>query len=344
MEEVKAVKRAGFERKSAEESRNLKLCLACSIGGHFTQMLELKDVYEKYEHFFVTNPGKQTISILKNKKKYFMPQRKGKKMNFLKQFLLSLKILLIEKPDVIITTGSGDMFWICVLAKLFRKRVIYIESFARVTSPSKFGKVAYKFADLFIYQWRNLKRFYPHGIYGGVIFNIPDANKEDDCDTAYSYFITVGTLPNDFSRLLSKVDELIERGVINGRVFAQIGYSRYIPKNYEYTDFLDLDKFEDVIKKSEMVITHGGVGSIMSALKNDKRTIVVPRYRKFREIADDHQLDITRELEREGKIVAVYDIDDLEEAIRKAKALKVRMKSRDTRIKRIIIDWLERET
>ena len=345
MEEVKAVKRAGFERKRAEESRNLKLCLACSIGGHFTEMLELKDVYEKYEHFFVTNPGKQTISILKNKKKYFMPERKGKKMNFLKQFFLSLKILLIEKPDVIITTGSGDMFWICVLAKLFRKRVIYIESFARVTSPSKFGKVAYKFADLFIYQWRNLKRFYPHGIYGGIIFNVLDVNKEGNCDTTYSYFITVGTFQNDFSRLLSKVDELIERGVINGRVFAQIGHSKYIPKNYEYTDFLDVNEFENTIKKSKTIITHGGVGTIMTALKHGKKVIVVPRYKKFGEIADDHQLDITQELERRRKIIAVYKIDNLSEAIRKAEDVRVTtvMEKQNTNFKEIIIDWLEKE-
>ena len=330
-------------------NKRLKICIACSIGGHFTEIIELREVYEKYDYFFVTNPGVQTISTLANERTYFIPEKEEKKSVFLKQLFMSLKILLKEMPDVIVTTGSGDMFWICVLGKLLGSKVVYIESSARVTNPSKFGKFIYKFkiADIFIYQWEKLRRHYPNGVYGGLIFNFSEFVENSEIlheDSSVKYFIVVGTLHNDFSRLLRKVDELVERGVIKGEIYALIGHSKYIPKCYEYTDFIPARKFESKMRESDIVITHGGIGSIMTALKHGKKVIVVPRYRKFREIADDHQLDITRELEREGKIVAVYDIDDLEKAIRKVKTLKVRMKSRDTRIKRIIRDWLERET
>jgi beta-1,4-N-acetylglucosaminyltransferase len=331
------------EAKREKNSRNLKICLSCSIGGHFTQMLELKEVYEKYEHFFVTNPGTQTISALASERKYFIPER-VKKGIFLKQLFLSINILYKEKTDVIITTGSGDAFWICVLGKLLGKKVVYIESFARVITPSKFGKVAYKFADLFLYQWEKLKEQYPKGIYGGIIFN-PFKFENKDNNITYSYLVTVGTIPNDFSRLLKKIDELVELRIINGEVFAQIGHSKYTPKNYEYTDFLDIYGFENKIKESGIIITHGGVGSIMTSLKCGKRTIIVPRYRKFDEIVDDHQLDITQELERQGKIIAVYEIDNLAEAIRKAKETKgtTIMEKQDTSIKKILMDWLEKE-
>lgn len=310
-----------------------RICLACSIGGHFTQMLELKGVYEKYEHFFVTNPGTQTVSALANERKYFIPER-VKKGIFLKQLFMSLKILLKEKTDVIITTGSGDTFWICLIGKLLGKKIICIESVSRVTSPSKFGKVAYRFADLFIYQWEKLRRYYPKGIYGGIIFNMPEPVKEGN--TEYTYFVTVGTLPNDFSRLLKKIDELIEQNIIDGKVFAQKGHSKYVPENYEFTDFLNSTEFEDAVKKSEVVITHGGVGSLMTALKFGKKVVAVPRYKRFGEIDDDHQLDITQELERQGKIIAVYEIDNLAEAIRKAKDLKAPIiGNKDMRIKEV---------
>lgn len=336
MEEVKEMKRA-------KKSRIFKICLACSIGGHFTQMLELKEVYGKYEHFFVTNPGTQTISRLANERKYFIPQR-IKKSVFLKHLFMSLKILLKEVPDVIITTGSGDAFWICVLGKLFGKKVVYIESFSKVTTPSKFGRAAYKFADLFLYQWDKLREYYPKGIYSGVIFGMSESLKENKNE--YSYFITVGTLPNDFSRLLIKIDESIEKGIIGGKVFAQIGHSKYVPMNYKYVDFLDIYEFEDTIKKSNIIITHGGIGSIMTALKFGKRTLVVPRYRKFGEIVNDHQLDIAQELERQGKIIAVYEIDELYKAIRKAKEIKATIIGthyQGTRIKEILWDWLKKE-
>ena len=78
--------------------------------------------------------------------------------------------MLQEKPDGVISTGELATFPICVLAKLFRKKVIYIESFARVDEPSLTGRLMYKVADLFIVQWEEMKEFYPNAVYGGGIF------------------------------------------------------------------------------------------------------------------------------------------------------------------------------
>jgi UDP-N-acetylglucosamine transferase subunit ALG13 len=322
----------------------LKICLACSIGGHFTQMLELKEVYEKYDHFFVTNPGTQTISALANERKYFIPERIKKSDFFFKQLFMSLKILLKEKPDVIITTGSGDAFWMCVFGKLFGKKVVFIESFSKVTTPSKFGRMAYKFADLFIYQWEKLKEYYPKGFYGGIIFNPLKFEKGGNNDNN-SCFVTIGTYPNGFPRLLKKIDELIERGFISGKVFAQIGHSKYLPKSYKYKSFFGINGFENKIKENSVIITHAGIGSVITALKFGKKTIVVPRYKKFNEAVNDHQLEITQELERQGKIIAVYEIDNLAEAIIKVKELKASViENQDTRIKETITEWLKKES
>lgn len=84
-------------------------------------------------------------------------------------------------------------------------------------------------------------------------------------------FITVGTQKFQFNRLLKEIDRLIEEEKITEEVFAQIGYSGYKPKNYNYKDFIDRDEFEDIIKKCKIIITHGGTGSIIGAVKQRKK-------------------------------------------------------------------------
>ena len=81
-----------------------------------------------------------------------------------------MKILIKEKPDVVISTGADCALATCYLAKLFGKKVIYIESFCRPTRPSITGKLVYIIADLFIYQWEEVGKYYPKGKFGGSIF------------------------------------------------------------------------------------------------------------------------------------------------------------------------------
>jgi len=85
-------------------------------------------------------------------------------------FFKSLHIYIKEKPDVVITTGVLAMIPICLLAKLFRKKLIYIESFAKVTSPTQTGKLLYKYADRFYVQWESMLEIYPNAIYLGGIY------------------------------------------------------------------------------------------------------------------------------------------------------------------------------
>lgn len=82
----------------------------------------------------------------------------------------SLCVFIKERPDVVITTGVLAMIPICLLAKLFRKKLIYIESFAKVTTPTETGKLMYKFADQFYVQWPSMKKVYPNAIYLGGIY------------------------------------------------------------------------------------------------------------------------------------------------------------------------------
>lgn len=150
-----------------------KVCMISSSGGHLEQIRQLKDVYNKYECFYVVSRTKATealkekhyiVSDLVRKNKVAMVLRMTKMM--FEQFGIFVK----EKPDVILTTGAAVAIPMCIIGKVFRKKVIYIESYARMTTPNKTGKLIYKFADLFIIQWEELRKYYPNAVYGGSIY------------------------------------------------------------------------------------------------------------------------------------------------------------------------------
>ncbi len=102
-------------------------------------------------------------------------------------------------------------------------------------------------------------------------------------------YITLGSQKFQFNRLLKAIDELIEKGVITEDVFAQIGYSDYLPKNYKYKPFVDRDEFAEMTKKADVIITHGGTGAIIGAVKQGKKVIAVPRLAQYGEHVDNHQ-------------------------------------------------------
>lgn len=124
-------------------------------------------------------------------------------------------------------------------------------------------------------------------------------------------FVTVGTHEQGLDRLLIELDKLVEIGAIEHEILAQIGYTNYIPKNYQYKKLLGYNEMEMHMRNSDIVITHGGPGSIFQALQHGKIPIVVPRNQKFKEHVDNHQILFTKRLENTKRILAVYDICEL---------------------------------
>ena len=102
-------------------------------------------------------------------------------------------------------------------------------------------------------------------------------------------FITVGTQKFQFNRLLKKIDDMKINGLISDEVFAQVGYSSYKPKSYNFKDFLNKDEFSSYMNSANIIVTHSGVGTIIKGLNLKKIVIVVPRLKRFKEHVDDHQ-------------------------------------------------------
>lgn len=153
-------------------------------------------------------------------------------------------------------------------------------------------------------------------------------------------FVTVGNHPRSFERLIKSIDDMLKSGEINEQVIIQTGYTNYTPIYADSFKFKPMDDIIELIKKANIVITHGGIGSILTSLKFGKPTIVVPRLKKFNEHTNDHQLEITQELEKEGRIIAVYDISDFKDALNRAKNFKYKVRG-PSKIVGIVKSYLE---
>lgn len=151
----------------------MKLAMIASSGGHWEELLCLKQLTQKYTAFYVTEEGGQAQDS-KVEPLYLVPQinrqEKGFLLHFIKLFAKAWKIMGKEHPDAVVTTGALIAFPFCVIAKLKGKKVIYIESFARVRQKSLTGKLVYPFADLFIVQWEEMTKLYPKAKFMGGIF------------------------------------------------------------------------------------------------------------------------------------------------------------------------------
>ena len=150
-----------------------KVCFAASLGGHLEEISKLDAIRERYDSFLLTERGEFNelkfcdhviyVNQINRKERLFVPK-------FFFLFWVSLWVLLKEKPDIIISSGALVTYPICIWAKLIGKRVIYIESFARVDTPSLTGRLMYRVADLFIVQWQDLLAYFPKAVYAGGIF------------------------------------------------------------------------------------------------------------------------------------------------------------------------------
>src|SRR5699024_8244155 len=146
-----------------------------SIGGHLTQLLQLEPLFKNYQYHIVTEKCAITMEL---KDKYPVSMLVYGARNYLFRYIFkfsydmvkALCIFLRRRPDVIITTGAHTAVPMCSIAKLFRKKIIFIESFAKSDSPTLSGKMVYPISDLFIVQWKSMQRIYPNSVYGGSIY------------------------------------------------------------------------------------------------------------------------------------------------------------------------------
>ena len=134
--------------------------------------------------------------------------------------------------------------------------------------------------------------------------------------------VTLGTQDKTFPRLLDAIQQQIDNGIIKDEVIVQAGNTKYESKDMKIFDLIDRDSFADLIKKCDLLITHGGVGSIITGLKNGKKIIAAPRLAKYGEHTNDHQLQIIEKFSDTGFILPLYDFEKLDKVIESSKKFK----------------------
>ena len=155
------------------KKEKLKLCFAASSGGHLEELMMLRPLMGRYDSFIVTERTLYEASEEGIRFYYLQQVNRLEKSCFLRLLanaFLSLRILSAEQPDVVITTGVLAVIPLCLLSRIWGAKLVFIESYANVHSPTRTGKFLYRFADRFYVQWPELLEFYPGAVYLGGIY------------------------------------------------------------------------------------------------------------------------------------------------------------------------------
>lgn len=152
-----------------------KVMFICSVGGHLTQMLQLKSIYNDYNYVLVTEKTDVTRDLKEKYNTEYLIYGSRKYLFkylfiFLYNILKSIFLFIKYRPTTIITTGTHTAVPMCYLGWLFRRKVIYIESFSKRTSKTLSGKLVYPIATIFVVQWESMLKLYPKAKYWGGIY------------------------------------------------------------------------------------------------------------------------------------------------------------------------------
>jgi UDP-N-acetylglucosamine--N-acetylmuramyl-(pentapeptide) pyrophosphoryl-undecaprenol N-acetylglucosamine transferase len=305
--------------------RRLRICLAASGGGHVRQLLDLEPVWGLYDHFFVTEDTALGSTLAADHRTHFVPHyawgqaRLGAPLRMIRSaiasFFRSAAIMTRERPDVIISSGAGAVFFAVLWARALGAHVVVMESFARFEKPSLFGRIAAPLAHDLVIQSEKLRPFYPRA----MVFDPFRLLEGPGPAKKPLLFATVGaTLP--FDRLVRSVAELKRRGAIPEDVLIQTGVGGYSPDDLETHETLPFDRVQAILRDAAIVVCHGGTGSLITALRQGCRVVAMPRLAELGEHYDDHQSQITEAFAKRGLIGVARTVDELEARLAEARS------------------------
>lgn len=217
----------------------------------------------------------------------------------------SLGIAWRHRPGLVVTTGSGLVVSFCLAARALGARLIFLETAARVRSPSRAGLVLSRAANRTVVQWQPMLSIYPGSVLAlpsvlESVRNLPETPGQGT-------FLGVGMHPYPFDRLIQQVDDAVGRRILPQPVVAQVGPSAYRPRHFEADAWMPPSAIEQAIKTSRYIVTHGGTGLISAALRVGRRPLVLPRSGDLREHFDNHQEELVSALHELDLIVPVEE-------------------------------------
>ncbi len=156
--------------------------------------------------------------------------------------------------------------------------------------------------------------------------------------------VMLGTQNNSFHRLLEEIEKLLDKNKIKEEVIIQAGYTKYQPQNekMKVLDFVPREELEKLQEKANFIITHGGVGSIITSLEKGKKVIAIPRLHEYGEHVNNHQKEIVEKFNKNGNIIGIKSVEELEQALEKIEKFEPKPYTEDnTKMLKIIEDFIE---
>lgn len=309
--------------------RPLRVCLAGSGGGHVRQILDLEPAWSGHDYFFVTEDTALGHSLAENHRTHFVPHYAAgqAKMHGLftmlrgavANFCRSAAIMLDERPDVVVSTGAGAVFFALAWARLLGAHVVLVESFARFDGPSLFGRIASPLAHDVVVQSKALAAYYPKAKVYDPLKLLEGARPPKEP----LLFATVGaTLP--FDRLVRSVAEAKAAGDLPHELVIQTGIGGLQPDGLRTLETMPFQDIQDLLVRADVVVCHGGTGSLITALRQGCHVIAMPRLSSLGEHYDDHQAEITAAFAARGLIQVANSTEELRAALAAARTREPR--------------------
>lgn len=304
-----------------------KVMAVASIGGHWVQLLRIARPLEEYFEMVYVSTHQKCATMVEGQP--FFKTEDFSRTDVWKHvlsFFKTIRLVWQEEPDTIMTTGAAPGLVFLFVGWILRRKTIWIDSIANAEHLSLSGRLASKIASRTYTQWEDLANgniIYAGNILGKAMVSDTSPNKKEtevttpestDKESASGIFVTIGTqLP--FDRLIRIVDEVAPE--LNEDVVAQVSQCGFVPKNIKAVDFIAPDEFNKIFDKASLIVSHAGMGSILSALQKNKPIIIFPRIAALGEHRNEHQLATARKFKEQGSVYVAMDEEELKNLLRK---------------------------
>lgn len=281
------------------------------MGGHLELIRRLKGCFATFPHRWVTAAESGADDLRRAGETVIDLQRfsRARPSSIPKNVVSSLSLALRHRPRIVVATGAGSVVAFCLFTRLLGARIIFVETMARITSPSASGRIISRLASQTLVQWPEMSEVYPRALVcrPALLEGIRSYPERQ----GRGCFVAVGTHRQQFDRLLAIADRAVEAAILPAPITAQSGNSTYAPRCFDPKAFLTGEQLEAAMNDSEFVVCHAGSGLIAAALRAGRKPLVVARKTSLGEHVDDHQDQLLERLAAADLIVPVRgEIED----------------------------------
>jgi UDP-N-acetylglucosamine--N-acetylmuramyl-(pentapeptide) pyrophosphoryl-undecaprenol N-acetylglucosamine transferase len=275
----------------------MKTLFVASEGGHLAQLKLLSDrMSPAAERVWVTFDTPQSQSLLVGQEVHFAPFAGGRDLiGTARAAFWARDFLRANRFDTVVSTGASIALAVLPLAARAGADCYYIESATRTDGPSLTGRLLTPFRSIHLHtqheRWANQRWTYQASIFDGFR-SFPSSSPSQPCRVVVSLGMHRGF---GFRRLLENLIQIIPDDT---DVLWQVGHTDTSGLPIDSRMSLPPGELSRAMAESDVVITHAGIGSALSALEAGKRPVFVPRRKQFKEHVDDHQVLIASELDR----------------------------------------------